>query len=89
MSPSSRVAKVEVELDSSLSAEMVRFLWKQENFENAFEFWALDDVRVRKAQRGTYQRGGDEGRILLCLQCFRVVELLFFSYRNRIYNSIT
>ncbi|CAM9373083.1 unnamed protein product, partial [Scytosiphon promiscuus] len=38
--------EVEVEVPSSLSADRVRFKWKQENFENALEFWALDDVRV-------------------------------------------
>lgn len=41
-------------MPSSLNATVVRFLWKQEDFENAFEFWALDDVRVR----GTIQNAG-------------------------------
>ncbi|CAN0368754.1 unnamed protein product, partial [Hapterophycus canaliculatus] len=35
---------VEVEVPSSLNADAVRFKWKQENFANALEFWALDDV---------------------------------------------
>lgn len=35
-------------MPSTLSADSVRFKWKQENFENALEFWALDDVRVRR-----------------------------------------
>lgn len=35
-----------VEVPSTLNAERVRFRWKQENFENALEYWALDDVRV-------------------------------------------
>lgn len=38
--------KVAVDVPSTLNAEMVRFKWKQENFENALEYWALDDVRV-------------------------------------------
>jgi len=38
--------KVEVEVPSALNANKVRFKWKQENFENAQEYWALDDVRV-------------------------------------------
>lgn len=44
--PSSDLYKVEIDVPSSLNAASVRFRWKQENFENAFEFWALDDVRV-------------------------------------------
>lgn len=39
--------KVEVEVPSSLVSSAVRFKWKQENFENALEFWALDNVQVR------------------------------------------
>ncbi len=37
---------MEVEVPATLNAEKVRFRWKQENFENAQEYWALDDVRV-------------------------------------------
>lgn len=43
-----RSSQVEVDVPSSLNADGVRFLWRQENFENAFEYWALDDVRVRE-----------------------------------------
>ena len=39
--------KVEIEVPSSLVSSAVRFKWKQENFENALEFWALDNVQVR------------------------------------------
>ncbi|CAN0429515.1 unnamed protein product, partial [Ectocarpus sp. 12 AP-2014] len=38
--------EVEVDVPSTLNAASVRFRWKQENFENALEYWALDDVRV-------------------------------------------
>lgn len=40
------VEKVEVEVPSSWNAGVIRFKWKQESFHNAFESWALDDVRV-------------------------------------------
>ena len=39
--------KVEIEVPSSLVSSAVRFKWKQQNFENALEFWALDNVQVR------------------------------------------
>ena len=39
--------KVDIEVPSSLVSSTVRFKWKQENFENALEFWALDNVQVR------------------------------------------
>eukprot|EP00904_Undaria_pinnatifida_P000099 jgi/Undpi1/1008/HiC_scaffold_10.g04472.m1 len=38
--------EVEIEVPSSLVSSAVRFKWKQENFENALEYWALDDVQV-------------------------------------------
>ncbi|CAM9143952.1 unnamed protein product [Pylaiella littoralis] len=38
--------EVEVEVSPTLNTYSVRFKWKQENFENALEYWALDDVRV-------------------------------------------
>lgn len=50
-----RASQVEVEVPSSWGADNVRFKWKQENFENAFEYWALDDVRV-SAERGGGRR---------------------------------
>lgn len=49
--PSSDPYKVEVDVPSTLNAASVRFRWKQENFENALEYWALDDVRVSSARR--------------------------------------
>ncbi|CAM9423235.1 unnamed protein product, partial [Choristocarpus tenellus] len=38
--------KVEVEVPSGQNSSSVRFKWKQEDFENAFEHWALDDVQI-------------------------------------------
>lgn len=49
--PFSDLYKVEVDVPSTLNAASVRFKWKQENFENALEYWALDDVRVSSVRR--------------------------------------